>query len=122
MKLKHLVRCVVLFGACLILQGCAVFYYSNELQTIQEAPLDKVWAAVQATSSELQFTTDPKRSSKDGLRAILFARNAQGQQIIIQLFRQSDRLTDIRVSVGVCNTGANRQSGQVVYDKICSKL
>jgi len=102
--------------------GGVVSYFGNELQTIQEVTIDKAWTAAQAAASELQFTTDSNRSKKDGVKAILFCRNAQGQQVVFQLFRQSDRLTEIRVRVGVFDTNSNRQGAQLVYDKMRSKM
>ncbi len=137
MKLKQFVLFMVLLSASLAFQGCAVLlvgaaaagatggvvsYFGNELQTIQEVTIDKAWTAAQATVSELQFTTESNRCRKDGVKALLFCRNAQGQQVVFQLFRQSDRLTEIRVRVGQFDTAANRQGAQMVYDKMRSRM
>lgn len=133
MRLKHIVVSVALLTGCLAFQGCAIMlvgaaagvaaggavsYYGNELRTVQEVTVDKAWTAAQATASELQFTIDPSRSHKDGTGGVLFSRNANSQPIVIQLLRQSDRLTEIRVRVGTFDTTANRQAAQLVYDKM----
>lgn len=137
MRMKQLVMSAVLFGACLVLQGCAVLlvgaaaagatggavsYYGNELQTIHEVTIDRAWTAAQAATSELQFTTEPKRCRKDGVKAILFCRNAEHQQVLIQLARRADKLTEIRVRVGMFDTTSNRQGAQLVYDKMRARM
>jgi len=133
MKLKQLFAAVALFVTGLSLQGCAVVlvgaaaagatggavsYFGNELETIQEVTIDKAWTAAQGAVNELQYTTDPTRSRKDGVSALLYCRNGKQQKVIIQLFRQSDRLTEIHVRIGFFDTTANRQEAQLVYEKM----
>lgn len=134
MKLNRSVLCIaLLLGGVFVWQGCAllavgaaagaaaggtVSWLGNELQTIQEVTVDKAWTAAQGAATELEFKVDASRSHKDGTGAVLFSRNAQNQRVIINLIRQSDRLTEIRVSVGTFDTTANRQAAQLVYEKM----
>jgi hypothetical protein len=137
MRIKRLVISLGLMGLCLMLQGCAVLlvgavaagatggavsYFGNELQTLQEVGIDKAWKAVQVATSELQFRREIDRSRKDGIKAVLVCRNADNQQIVIQLSRQTDRLTEIRIRVGVFDTTSNRQAAQLIYDKMRVKM
>lgn len=138
MKLNRSVLCLaLLLTGMLAGQGCAllavgavagaaaggtVSWLGNELQTIQEVTVDKAWGAAQAAVTELEFKVEPERSHKDGTKAILFARNGTGQRVIINLIRQSDRLTEIRICVGVFDTSANRQAAQLVYEKMRTRL
>jgi len=136
MKVHAILEFAVLFAASSLLQGCAVLlvgaaagaaggtvsYYGNELQTVQEVTLDRAWAAAQAVSNEFQFKTDSARSRKDGMKAVLYCRNAQGQPVIITLSRISDKLTDIRIRVGTFDTSANRLAAQQVFEKMRSKM
>jgi len=137
MNLKRIVMSVAVLSSCVLLQGCAlvlvgaaagaatggaVSYFGNELLTVQEVTIDKAWTASQGAVTELQYVADSNKSYKDGVKAVLFARNAQGQQVVIKLVRQSDRLTEIRVRVGVFDTIANRQGAQIVYEKMRSRM
>jgi hypothetical protein len=135
--MKQLVLSLGLLGACLVLQGCAVLlvgaaaagagggavsYFGNELQALQEVGIDKAWKAAQAVTSEMHFKTETERSHKDGVKAMLFSRNAEGQQVIIQLSRRTDTLTEIRVRVGMFDTTSNRQAAQLIFDKMRVKM
>jgi hypothetical protein len=137
MKFKTVLLAITLLAGSLLFQGCAlllvgaaagvatggaVSFYGNELQTVQEVTVDKAWTAAQGAVSDLQYQTDTNRCRKDGVKALLFARNAQGQQVVIHLLRQSDRLTEIRVRIGIFDTTSNRQGAQILFDKMRSRM
>ena len=127
----------VLVVCCVLAEGCAllfvgalaggaaagtVSYIGNGLQVVQEVSVDKAWSAAYATVNELQFRVISEKSTKDATGGLLLSKNAKDQTVRIQLFRQSDRLTEIRVTVGSFDTAANRATAQLVYDKMKVKM
>lgn len=137
MKIRRsLIVAILLCGVC-VWQGCAVLlvgaaagaaaggtisYFGNELRTIQEVSIDKAWMTAQGAVAELGFTPDSIRSHKDGTGGALYSRNAKEQRVLIVLIRESDRLTEIRIAVGLFDTDANRRTAQLVYDKMRSRM
>ena len=135
MKLIRLVNVAAIL-TCMMGQGCALFvvgaaagagagtasYMGNEMRITREVSMDKAWAAANDSVHELQFRIDRSKTAKDAMSGTLSAVTAQDQPVRIQLFRQSDRLTEIRVRVGTFDTTANRQSAQLIYDKINTRL
>ena len=135
MKLTRWVNVATIL-ACLMAQGCALFvvgaavgagagtasYMGNEMRITREVSMDKAWAAANDAVHELQFRIDQSRTAKDALNGTLSAVTVQNQPVRIQLIRQSDRLTEIRVRVGTFDTSANRQSARLVYDKMNAHL
>jgi len=71
---------------------------------------------------DLQFRVIQYKTVKDATEGSVYAYNAKDQQILIRLFRQSDRVTEIRVRVGTFDTTANREAAQLVYDKLKAHL
>jgi hypothetical protein len=129
MKFRRFVIVAVLLCGVRVWQGCAVLlvgaaaggtvsYIGNELRTIQEVNIDKAWTVAQGTVTELGFTIDASRSRKDGTGAVLYSQKTNQQRVLIVLIRMSDRLTEIRVTVGVFDTDANRREAQLIYDKM----
>jgi hypothetical protein len=124
----------VALAGVLALQGCALFvvgaavsagagavsYMGNELRVTQEISVERAWRAGRAAMQDLQFSIDQAKSVKDGTGGTVLARNAKDQPIRILLLRQTDRVTEIRVRVGMFDTAANRELGQLVYDKMKS--
>jgi hypothetical protein len=94
----------------------------NELRTTQEISVDRVWTAGRSAMQELQFSVDQGRSYKDATGGVILARNAKNQPVKIQFFRQSDRVTEIRVRVGTFDTAANRELAQLIFDKMKSQF
>ncbi len=135
MKLIRLVN-VAAISTCMMAQGCALFvvgaavgagagtasYMGNELRITREVSMDKAWSAANDAIHELQFRIDQTKTAKDAMTGTLLAVTAQNQPVRIQLVRQSDRLTEIRVRVGTFDTTANRQSARLVYDKMNAHL
>ncbi len=91
-------------------------YMHNTLQVYQASPLDKTWDAANAALMELKMPVTA--SKKDEAYGKLEARNAQGQPVIVELLRKSDRVTRIRVTVGTFDSSENRVSAQQIYDKM----
>ena len=116
-------------GCALLLVGAAagaaagtVSFVANELRVTHETTVDRAWGAATATLTELQFTVIQSKSSKDATGGVLQARNAKDQPVVVQLFRRSDRLTEVRVRVGTFDTTANRATAQLIYDKMRPRL
>ena len=117
-------------------QGCALFlvgaaagagagtvsYIGNELHVTQEVSMNRAWNAANAAMQDLQFRVVQDKTVKDATGGTLYARNAKDQYIHIQLIRQSDNVTEIRVRVGTFDTTANREMAQLVYDKMRAHL
>ena len=136
MKIRNLVMLSgVLFGL-VTLNGCALFlvgaaagagaggvsYMSNELRTTQNVSVDTAWKAANATMQELQFPIIQDKSVKDATGGTLYGHNAKDQSIRIQLLRQSDSVTEIRVRVGTFDTTANRETARLMYDKMKARF
>ena len=135
MKLMRLVSASAIL-TCMLAQGCALFvvgaavgagagtasYMGNELRATREVSIDRAWAAANDAMHELQFRIDQTKTAKDAMSGTLQAVTAQNQPVRIQLLRQTDRLTEIRVRVGTFDTTANRQSARLVYDKMSAHL
>jgi hypothetical protein len=116
-------------GCVLFLVGAAagagagtISYVGNELHATQEVGMDQAWNAAIASMQDLQFRVVQDKTVKDATGGTVYARNAKDQPIIIQLIRQSDRVTEIRVRVGTFDTAANREIAQLIYDKIKGHL
>jgi hypothetical protein len=100
----------------------AISYVNNELRTTLEVGMDRAWNAAVASMQDLQFRVIQDKTVKDATGGTVYARDAKDQPVIIQLIRQSDRVTEIRVRVGTFDTAANREMAQLVYDKIKGHL
>jgi hypothetical protein len=116
--------CALLFVGAIAGGAAAgtVSYVGNGLRVVQEVSIDKAWSAAYASVNELQFPVISDKSYKDATGALLLARNAKDQIVRVQLIRQSDRLTEIRLTVGRFDTAANRATAQLVYDKMKAKM
>ena len=136
MNLRRFLLFVVALPVVVLAQGCALFligaaagaaagtvsYVGNELRVTQEVGVNRAWDAANAAVGELEFSATASKSHKDATGGMLYARNARSQEIKIELFRQSDRMTEIRVRVGVFDTKANRAMAQLVYDKMKTRF
>src|SRR5262245_40401343 len=131
MSRTQCVACAALLGGALALQGCALFvvgvaagagagavsYAGNELRVTQEASMDRAWEATKGSAEELQYSIVSSKTHKDATGGILIAHNAKDQSIQVRLVRQSDRLVNMRIRVGVFSTSANRAAAQLMYEK-----
>ena len=116
-------------GCALLLIGAGagaavgvVSYVDNELRVTHEVPLDRAWAAANGAMRELEFTVIPAETRKDGLGGIVHGRNAQSQTVRIQLVRQTDQTTEIRLRVGEFDTAANQAAVQRLYARLKARL
>ena len=117
-------------------QGCALFligagagaavgvisYTGNELRVMQDATLNRTWTAATAAMREMEFTVIPAETRKDGLGGILQGQNAKKQRVQIQLLRQTEQVTEIRIRVGEFDTDTNKAAAQLLYDKLKAHL
>lgn len=134
MKVRLMLLTAVLSSGVVCFSGCAVFlvgagagagvaaysWATNELKATKEASLDRAWQAAERAVQDMQFTVASKR--KDITEGILEARNAKDQPVKIRVLRQSDNLSEIRISVGTFATSANRTTAQLIWDKMAAHL
>lgn len=113
-------------------QGCALFligagagvavgvvsYSGNELRVTLDAGLNQAWEASKSAMKDMEYTVIPAETHKDGSGGILQGRNATDQPVRIQLLRQTDKVTEIRIRIGEFDTAANKAAAQVLYDKL----
>lgn len=115
-------------GCALLLAGGAaagvaygtVKYVDNTLRVTHDVSLDKAWGAANAALQELQMPVTA--SKKDGASGKLEARNAQNQPVTIQTIRNTDRVTEIRITVGTFDTSANRTEARQIYDTMKARF
>ena len=123
---KTAILTVCLLAVGVVSQGCfllllggagatvgAVKYAGNTLQVTHEVSLDNAWSA--ATGALKKLGLPVTVSKKDELSGHLEARNAQEQLVSIDLLRNTEKVTQIRVTVGTFDTTANRAGAQQVY-------
>ena len=117
-------------------QGCALFlvgagagtavgvisYTGNELCVMQDATLNRTWDAATAAMREMEFIVIPAETHKDGLGGIVKGQNAKKQRVQIQLLRQTEQVTEIRIRIGEFDTAANKAAAQLLYDKLKAHL
>ena len=117
-------------------QGCALFligagagaaigvvsYTGNELCVMHDATLNRTWDAATAAMREMEFIVIPAETHKDSLGGIVKGQNAKNQRVQIQLLRQTEQVTEIRIRVGEFDTAANKAAAQLLYDKLKAHL
>ena len=113
---------MVLIGAGAGTAVGVVSYVGNELRVTQDVPLNRAWAAANAALHEMEFAVSAADTRKDGLGGVVQGRTAQGQTVRIQLVRQTDTSTEIRVRVGEFDTVANKASAQALFEKLKAHL
>lgn len=91
-------------------------YAGNTLVVDHAGSLDRTWDAAGTALAELRMPA--AASKRDAAGGRLEARNAQGQPVIVELRRKSDRVTQIRISVGTFDSTDNRSAAQQVYEKM----
>ncbi|HVM61494.1 MAG TPA: DUF3568 family protein [Verrucomicrobiae bacterium] len=137
MRTTKWIGIAVLLASMVVGQGCAllvvgavgaagaagaVSYVGNELHVTQEVSVDRAWNAALASMQDLQFRLIRDKTVKDATGGVVNAYNAKDQRIIIQLARQSDTVTEIRIRVGTFDTTANRDLARLIYDKMRAHL
>jgi hypothetical protein len=96
----------------------AVAYHGNELRAVRDVPVERAWEAANAAMKEMEFTIIPAETRKDVTGGVVKGRNAADQVVQIKLLRQTDRVTEIRVRVGVLTSQENLNAGQMLFDKM----
>lgn len=112
--------CVALVaGAAGAAAGVGTYaYVSGRLEAHLEHPLDRVWEATQtAVEENLEFSV--QRADKDAITARMRAKQADGTEIRIDLERQGENLTRIRIRVGVFGDEAK---SRLILEKIGEHL
>jgi len=128
---KTAILSVCLLTVGVLSQGCfllllggatvgAVKYAGNTLQVTHEVSLDNAWSAANGALKKLGLPVTV--SKKDELSGHLEARNAQEQLVSIDLLRKTEKVTQIRVTVGTFDTTANRAGAQQVYDTMKNRF
>lgn len=137
--MKNIRRNVMAGGLALALSaaaGCALFvagagvsagagavgYYGNELRVTREATVDRAWEAANLAMKEMEFTIIPAETRKDATGGVVQGRNAKDQVVVVKLLRQTDRITEIHVRVGLFATRENQNAEQLLFDKMAKHL
>jgi hypothetical protein len=88
--------------AALVVGGAAgagtVAYVRGELKSVEDVSLDHAWPAAKQAMSDLEFSTTS--AEKDAFHGELIARGAGDKKIVVNLDRQSDTVTEIKIRVG----------------------
>lgn len=119
-------------GVMMTMAGCALFvvgagagagagavaYYGNELRASREVTVDRAWDAANTAMKEMEYTIVPAETHKDATGGVVQGRNAKDQVVSIKLMRQTDKITEIHVTVGTFATQDSRNAEQLLFDKM----
>jgi len=126
---------VCILAAVTLFQGCALLfvgavvggatygtvkYVGNTLQVTHEVSLDNAWHAANAALKTMEFPVTS--SQKDASSGHVVARNAREQRVNIDLLRETEKATQIRIAVGTFDTTANRAAAQQIYDAMKTRF
>jgi hypothetical protein len=129
MKLKRFVVALVLLAGVATFSGCALFligagvavgagsvaYAGGVLKAADQVPMDRAWDATLRAMQDLEFKIT--KQQKDALAGELTARRADDTRIVVSLKKQTDKVTEFRIRVGVFgDEGLSR----LIYEKIKS--
>ena len=76
-----------------------VAYHSGSLVSEEAVGMDAAWDACLGAVKRLEF--EEESSAKDALEATLVARSATDRRITFKLRRVSDKVTEVRIRVGL---------------------
>lgn len=79
--------------------GSTFVYLNGELETQEDASLDKIYSAAVRASDKMNFSIQEK--SKDGLTGRIYAKGAQDKDIYINMKSLDDNQTEIRIRIGI---------------------
>lgn len=85
-------------------------YTEGRLESVEEAPLDKVYNATVQAMKDMQF--EMKEERKDALEARVVALRADKTEIKIAMESKSDTTTEVRIRVGVF--GDEKDSAEIL--------
>ena len=120
-----ILSCNVLFVGCTIgwiLGGAAAgigtySYLNGELEVKYPVGFDKAWQGAVTAMEQLQFTKES--SNRDGLAGKLEARRGDGTPITISFELISDKVTSIRVRVGMFG---DQEISERIHERIKENL
>jgi hypothetical protein len=111
-------------GCLLIAVGAAgaagagtVAYVRGELDAALDSPYEAVVGSANDALSQLQFAKVSE--SKDAFTADLLARTADDTKIELHIVRKADRLTDVKIRIGVFGDEAKSRA---ILDQIKTNL
>lgn len=124
MRRTQILGAVLLLGGIVFIQGCVavaaaglgvgtVAYIKGDLQAVEAANLEKVYAATEKALDELEFSITKK--SKDVLSAVIVARDAADKKITIKFSAVEEDATKISIRIGIFG---NETKSRMIYDKI----
>lgn len=90
---------------------------SGSISTSVAASLDRTFDAAKSAMGDMQYTTD--RATKDALKGIIEAREADGRKVTTTVTRRADDITDISISVG---TMGDEAKARMILDKILARV
>ena len=98
--------------------GAGTFAFVNgQLQTTEEVPLDRAWAASVKAMDQMQFSI--KKREKDALHARVTAMDSRKRYIVIDLNRENSYLTKITIRVGMFG---DEKASELILSKIRRNL
>lgn len=93
-------------------------YVSGRLETLLEAPIDRVWLATRgAIADDLGLRVE--KAEQDAMKGELRAKQADGTTVRVNLERKGDNLTEVRIRVG---TFGNEAQSRMILDRIEKRL
>ena len=119
---------IFLTGVMLLTQGCVVAavgagavgtvaYIKGDLEAVEDADIDRVYAAAESAADEMGLSIISKK--KDQLSANIIARDAEDKKIDISMTAKSEGTTKISIRVGIFG---NETKSRLIYDKIKQHL
>ena len=117
-----------LAGSLLLIQGCVVAavgagavgtvaYIKGDLEAVEDADIDRVYAAAESAADDLGLSVISKK--KDKLSANIVARDAEDKKIDISMTAKSEGTTKISIRVGIFG---NETKSRLIYNKIKEHL
>jgi hypothetical protein len=115
--------CPIITAGCapLIIGGAAgaatMAYVGGELQSSENAPIDKTWNATQQAAANMGFIVTERE--KDATQARMVARTSDNKDVTIRLEREAKEITNVRVRVG---TFGDEQRSRAIMEEIRSRV
>ena len=108
---------LVAVGAAGAAGAGTVAYVRGELDAVLDRPYEAVVGSANDALSQLQFAKVSE--SKDAFTADLIARTADDTKIELQITRKADRLTEVKIRIGVFGDEAKSRA---ILDQIKTNL
>ncbi|GEM_PF-4729010 len=104
------------------ISGAGAAIRGNELRTVCDVPLERVWEATKLVAGELGWTVRMEMTQKSSSRAVMTANDREGRVVVVLLEARSARTTEIRVRVGEATSSANAAQAEVIYRRLTARL